>query len=159
MKKILLPVLLLLTVAAFALPQKKKKKIKRQQPAITKVAFESFTRGSSVQLHITKDSAISIGRKESKYLLLSAADWHTICGSIKNVKLTDMPNWEAPTKAREYDGAPHCTIMVATKDKQYTSQTFDGGQPMKQLQALYNAIDSLRTKINEEGKAYTTTAE
>lgn len=159
MKKILLPVFLLLTVTVFALPQKKKKKIKRQQPAITKVEFESIARGSNIQLRITRDSAISIGRKESKYMVLPAAEWNTILSSIKNIKLTDIPNWEAPTKAREYDGAPHCTIVVTTKDNQYTSQTFDGGQPMKQLQALYNAIDSLRTKINEEGKIYTAATE
>jgi hypothetical protein len=156
MKKILLPILLLLAIVSFAYPQKKRKKMKPPQPAITKVVFESVARGNNAAITFTKDSAISIGRRHSKYILLSAKDWSTITNSVKKIKLADIPKWEAPTKAREYDGATHCTISVSTKNSQYQSQTFDGGQPMKQLQALYNAIDSLRNKINEDGKTYTT---
>lgn len=154
MKKVFIPLLLLLSIAAVALPQKKKAKKAKQKETITKVEFETFTRGNRAEVTITKDSAISIGTREKKYIVMSAAKWNELCVALKKVSLSSIPVWEAPTKAREYDGAAHCRIMVSTKNKTYESKYFDSGQPMKQLQALYDVIDSLRNTISEEGKEY-----
>ncbi len=154
MKKVLIPILLLFSIASFALPQKKKIKKATQKETITKIAFETFTRRGNIQVGITKDSAISIGRTEKKFILVSADKWNKILSSLKAVELASVPKWKSPTKQREYDGASHCRITVSTKKKIYESQYFDGGKPMKQLQALYDAIDAIRNDIDAEGKKY-----
>ena len=155
MKRLLAPVLLLLSIAAVAHPQKKKvKKAKQKKETITKVSFETFTRRENVTVSITKDSAISIGRTGSKYTLTNADQWNKVLNSLKALQLSVIPKWVSPTKQREYHGASHCRIWVSTKSKTYESQYFDGGKPMKQLQALYDVIDEIRNNIDEEGKAY-----
>jgi len=124
----------------------------KQQPAITQIAYESFARRGRTDIVITKDSAISIGKNSRKYIMMSPAKWNELTASLKLVKLASIPTWVSPTKAREYDGASHSKISVSTKTTTYESQYFDGGKPMKQLQALYDAIDKLRVSIEEEGK-------
>lgn len=154
MKKILIPIILLLSLAAFAIPQKKKIKKAKQKETITKVEYETFARRGKTEVTITKDSAISIGRTEKKFILLTPTKWNELVKTLQAVKLSAIPSWASPTKAREYDGAAHCKIAVSTKANKYESQTFDSGKPMKQLQILYNAIDSIRNDIEAEGKEY-----
>ncbi|MES2850697.1 MAG: hypothetical protein V4685_16680, partial [Bacteroidota bacterium] len=113
MKKILIPILLLLSIVASAVPQKKKIKKAKQKETITKIAFETFTRRGNIQVDITKDSAISIGTTEKKFILVSADKWNKILSSLKAVELASVPKWKSPTKQREYDGASHCRIMVS----------------------------------------------
>lgn len=126
----------------------------KQKETITKVAYETFTRGQRSEVTITKDSAISIGRTEKKFILITTQQWTEVCTAVKNITLSSIPGLQAPTKAREYDGAAHCRIAVSTKKDTYESQYFDGGQPMKELQALYDVIESIRSVIKEEGKEY-----
>lgn len=157
MKRILISILLLLSIASFAHPRKKK--VKKQVHTITKVTFETFTRRGRTEVTVTKDSAISIGRNESKFILLPAGEWTKVVNSLKKVKLSEIPTWESPTKAREYDGAAHCQIVVCTKSKRYESQSFDGGHPMKQLQALYDVVQNFRNDIDTNGQEYAVKAE
>ncbi len=126
----------------------------KQKEAITKVEYETFTRGQRYDVTITKDSVISIGRTGKKFILVTTEQWNEICAAVKNVTLSSIPGLQAPTKAREYDGAAHCRIAVSTKKNTYESQYFDGGQPMKQLQALYDVIENIRSVVKEEGKEY-----
>ena len=158
MKRTVLPIILLLCLTAFAVPQKKKKKAK-QKETITKIAYETFARRGRTEVSITRDSAISIGKKEKKFILMNSAKWSALVNSLNTVKLPAIPSWASPTKAREYDGAAHCKIAISTKANTYESKYFDNGRPMKQLQALYNAIDSLRNEIETAGKEYSLRAE
>jgi hypothetical protein len=159
MKKILLPIILLLSITALAAPQKKKLKKAKQKETITKVEYETFARRGRTEVTITKDSAISIGRTEKKFILMTAEKWNAVAKSLNAVKLSVIPSWESPTHQREYDGASHCKISVSTKNNKYESQYFDSGKPMKQLQAVYDAIDNLRNDIDANGKEYDTKAE
>ena len=152
MRRIFIPLILFLSLTAFVYPQKKK--VKKQKETITKVEFETFARRGRTEITITKDSAISIGRTEKKFILMTGDKWKEIVNSLKAVKLSSIPTWESPTKKREYDGASHCKIVVSTKTHQYESQYFDSGSPMKQLKALYDAIDTIRNEIDSDGKNY-----
>jgi hypothetical protein len=154
MKKTFLPVLLLLCLTAFALPQKKKAKKARQKETITKIEYHTFTRRGHTDVTITKDSAISIGRNEKKYMLMTAGQWNEITSTLRTIQISAIPGWESPTKKREVDGASHCKILVSTKTSTYESQYFDGGRPMKELQALYDAIAGVRSDIDSIGKPY-----
>ena len=159
MKKILIPIILLLSITALAVPQKKKCKKVKQKETITKVEYETFARRGRAEVFITKDSAISIGRTEKKFILMTPEKWNVVAKSLSGVKLSAIPSWVSPTHQREYDGASHCRIIVSAKNKKYESQYFDSGKPMKQLQALYDAIDNIRNDIDANGKVYSTQAE
>ena len=90
---------------------------------------------------------------------MNCAKWNALRKSLHSVKLSAIPFWPSPTKAREYDGAAHCKIAVSTKKNKYESQSFDGGNPMKQLKPLYNAIDSIRNFLEADGKEYAAATE
>ncbi len=124
----------------------------KQTETVTKIEYENFARRGRTEITITKDSAISTNKAGKKYVLMTTAKWNELAATLKNIKLSAIPTWVSPTKAREYDGASHAKIAVSTKSNTYESQYFDGGKPMKQLQSLYDAIENLRSTIEEEGK-------
>lgn len=154
MKNIFILLILLISIAAFAIPQKKKTKKAKQKETITKVEYQTFTRRGRTEVTITKDSAITIGSTERKFILMTPGKWNEITGTLKSTKLSSIPTWESPTKKREVDGASHCKMMVSTKANTYESQYFDGGKPMKGLKALYDAIGGIRNDIDSIGKPY-----
>lgn len=154
MKKTFLPILLLFCLAAFTLPQKKKIKKAKQKETITKVEYQTFTRLGRTAITITKDSAISIGRTEKKFILMTGDKWKEITGALSAVKLSVVPALPSPTRQREVDGASHCRMTISTKNNTYESQYFDGGRPMKELKLLYDAIGSTRNEIDSIGQPY-----
>ncbi len=62
---------------------------------------------------------------------------------ISKMSLKEIKNYEAPTKKRHYDGAPHTSISVFNNNEKFSSQTFDGGFPPKALEVLVNKVLSL----------------
>lgn len=154
MKKALVLLSLILPAVLFAVPQKKKIKKKKapQSVVVTSIEFESFTRRQQIQLLIKQDSAIYTGRHDKKYILLTAQAWKDVTATLHEVKLEAIPGYESPTHRRETDGASHCRIKVVTTKSQYETQYFDGGQPMKQLKALYDRIEEIKNRIEATGK-------
>ena len=148
MKKIAVIILLLVSIAPNSFSQKKK----MGKETITQIEMELFSRRGRTELAISKDSAISIGRTDKQFILLTTKQWNRLVSSLKGVKLPGIALLVSPTKDREFDGAQHCKISISTKKNKYESQYFDEGKPMKKMQRLYDAIAAIRNEINNNGK-------
>ncbi len=78
--------------------------------------------------------------------LLSDADWKALVEEFQKLKLQELSTYEAPTKKRLYDGAPHADLKITYHDSVYQSQTFDHGAPPIQIQKLVEKINQLAPK-------------
>jgi heat shock protein HslJ len=145
MKKII--ALIILAVFSFSMKAQNKQ-------VVVSVAYESFSRRSRTEIIVTRDSAIVKTRDDAKYILMAPGQWQKITRALQKVKLSSVPSYKAPTKAREYDGAAHSKLAITTATKKYESQYFDSGQPMKPLQLLNDEIEAIRSAVEKNGTAY-----
>lgn len=112
---------------------------------VEKVEYQSTTMMGRTLVTITKDSVISEfnGRGEPwrKVRTTNAGEWTDLLSILAEVKLEDIPTYEAPTNKRATDAAPFGTLFVHTKDSVYKSKTFDG---YDSHEALKPAMDHIK---------------
>ncbi|MGB1268818.1 MAG: hypothetical protein ACPG45_03705 [Flavobacteriaceae bacterium] len=109
------------------------------------VIYGSHTRGYHFTLTVYNSYA-TISKEYNgtpKKIEVKHEDIIEIKDIISKLTLKDISSYEAPTKKRFYDGAPHTTISVFSSNEKFTSQTFDGGFPPKPLADLVNKVLSL----------------
>jgi len=110
--------------------------------------YDSHTRGYhyTFTVYETYGTVIKEYQGEAIKVVVKEEDIAGLKKVISGVSLDKIGTYEAPTKKRHYDGAPHTTISIFTKGKKYSSQTFDGGFPPKSLEVLVNKVLSLSPK-------------
>ncbi len=147
MKKILVVLSLVLSLVPELFAQTKE--------PVTSIRFEIFNRTVRTKLTITKDSAISIGRKEQKFILINSNQWNALVNSLQSTDLAGISKLVSPTHNRDVDGASHCKIVIYTDKNIYQSQYFDSGKPMPELQKVYDAITVIADDIAKSGQTFT----
>lgn len=107
--------------------------------------YDSHTRGYHYTFTVYETFATVIKEYQgnAKKVVVKEEDITELKKIISEVSLDQIRTYEAPTKKRHYDGAPHTTISVFKKGEKYSSQTFDGGFPPKALEVLVNKVLSL----------------
>ena len=107
--------------------------------------YDSHTRGYHYTLTVYETYATVIKEYQGKPEKIAVVD--TDIAELKkiivDVSVNKIGTYEAPTKKRHHDGAPHTTISIFKKGEKYSSQTFDGGFPPKGLEVLVNKVLSL----------------
>src|SRR5690349_15582022 len=82
-----------------------------QTSNIKKIEYTTLTRGYQKHVVITLDSiSTSVegrGENQQSKRALSKAEWNTVIGAAKNVKLSEIPSLPSPSMKRAYDGALH----------------------------------------------------
>jgi len=107
--------------------------------------YDAHTRGYHYTLTVYETYATVIKEYQGKPEKVAVVDTDIteLKKIISDVSIDKIGTYEAPTKKRHYDGAPHTTISIFKKGEKYTSQTFDGGFPPKALEVLVNKVLSL----------------
>jgi hypothetical protein len=112
------------------------------------VIYDSHTRG----YHFTAtvyNSFVTVVKElngKAERLNVDQEDINDLKIIISKMSLKEIRSYEAPTKKRHYDGAPHTTISVFSNDEKFSSQQFDGGFPPEALAVLVNKVLSLSTE-------------
>ena len=107
--------------------------------------YDSNTRGYHYTLTVyeTHATVVKVYQGKPEKIAVLDTDIADLKKIISEVSADKIGTYEAPTKRRHYDGAPHTTISIFKKGEKYTSQTFDGGFPPKGLEVLVNKVLSL----------------
>lgn len=112
--------------------------------SIKKIEYTTLTRGYQKHIVISGDSVTTSveGREENQQTkrALSKAEWNTVIGALKNVKLSEVPSLPSPTMKRAYDGARHSTLTLITQDQLAFAHSFDNENPHPELLPLMKAI-------------------
>jgi hypothetical protein len=102
------------------------------------VKYEAFTRGSSIELSATKDSITLKENQGFKTLKMSSIDWKELIKRINKFDVSKIATFIPPSNERISDKALHANLIIIIEGKEYISQTFDHGNPPKELKELLN---------------------
>jgi len=124
----------------------KETKLVKQEAQTDPIAiYDSHTRGYHYTYTVYETYATVVKEYQGKpeKMAVVVSDIAELKKIIAEVSVDKIGTYEAPTKKRHYDGAPHTTISIFKKGEKYSSQTFDGGFPPKALEVLVNKVLSL----------------
>jgi hypothetical protein len=117
---------------------------------VVKVEYRSTTMMGRTMVTITKDSVTTSfnGRGEpwSNSRSTTPGEWTDLLKLLSEIKLKDIPTYEAPTNKRDTDAAPFATLFVHTKDSTFESKTFDGYDAHDMLQPTMDQIEKMAEK-------------
>ena len=111
------------------------------------ITYEAMTRGFYEKIWVSKDS-ITVSNDRNKVEKVSVStpqkDWSELTNLIKGIDIKQLPNLEAPTSMRQYDGAAFATLGIIQDKSEILSNSFDHGHPPKQIETLVNKVLSMR---------------
>ena len=73
-------------------------------------------------------------------------NWENLTNLASNFDITKINEFEAPSKAHQYDGAAIANLKIFVGEKTYGSQSFDAGNPPKEIAELVNYLLNLVPK-------------
>lgn len=111
------------------------------------ITYEAKTRGSSIYFIATNSEISYRDNKTSKTIVLESKDWDGLLNLIHTIELKEMGNYSPDSEDRTFDAALHANISISMDSIDYTSQTFDHGNPPKELKPL---IDKLFDYLNKD---------
>ncbi|UOB15921.1 hypothetical protein [Abyssalbus ytuae] len=110
------------------------------------VEYEASSRGFFNQIKVTKDSIYKSNDRSEKSMrstLCTDSQWKKITAKIEGIDIDKLETLEPPTDKRTYDAAAHATLTIKKNDSVYKTQTFDSGNPPKEIESLVKAILTL----------------
>ena len=110
--------------------------------------YTAITRGSYTMVKANKDTITYQLSRASKEETKDCTkqNWYTLTNLASNVDITKIDQIEAPSKAHQYDGAAIANLNVTVGDKTYRTQSFDAGNPPKEIAEIVNYLLSLTPK-------------
>lgn len=117
------------------------------------ITYEANTRGFYEKIWISKDSTSFTNDRngiEKVSRSTSTKEWSELMTIINSVAISDIPKLEAPTSKRFYDGAAIANLTVTTPKEEIKSNSFDHGEPPKEIEALVNKVISIKEKLEED---------
>jgi len=111
------------------------------------ITYEATTRGSSINLVATSTKINYKDFETIKEIVVTPDIWNKITGITDKITLPNMSYFTSPSDGRATDSALHATLSIKIDNKNYKSQTFDHGNPPKELKPL---IDKLFSILNNE---------
>lgn len=109
---------------------------------IDKIELKEQTRGTNRIITFDSGSIITSLNENITKSELSSADWENIVKQANLIDLSKISTYESPTTGRFSDRALASTIIITSNGSTYQSSTFDAGIPPKELEGLYNVLQS-----------------
>lgn len=114
----------------------------QKKQKIDKIELKEQTRGTNRIFTFDQNSIITSLNENVTKSELSSSDWENIVKQASLIDLSKISSYESPTTGRFSDRALSSAIIIISDGKTYESNTFDAGIPPKELEGLYNALQS-----------------
>lgn len=111
--------------------------------------YSAHSRGTFKHILINKKNISAVNKRGGTPIVKSCteADWETILKTLKHVDIENIPNLKAPSENRFFDGAAIASLKIIYDGKTYESQSFDHGNPPKEIAQLVKEILSISENI------------
>jgi ABC-type oligopeptide transport system substrate-binding subunit len=147
MKKIIVIILVVLMAAAMVLSCSSSKTSAKFQGKEVTFEYNAYTRGSSVNYKVTKDSVIQNEKLRGENTLYKKPtpkdDWQSLLTATEKVDLEKLETIEVTSKKHQFDGAMGATLLITVDGKEYRSPTFDHGTPPAEIKGIIDEITLL----------------
>jgi len=104
------------------------------------INYDAATRGSSIKLEITSSKFYYKDLEKTTETKTTSKFWKEITTIVEQINLSEIENFIPPTSNRNVDAALHATLSITIGGLIYESQTFDHGNPPKELKPLIEAL-------------------
>jgi hypothetical protein len=118
----------------------------QNKAGIITISYEAITRGGSIEINATSELITYKDLENKKQLKPASSDWKNLIKLIEEINLSEMENFNPPSEDRYVDAALQATISITVDETTYNSQTFDHGNPPKELKKI---IDQLFDIVSE----------
>lgn len=148
MKKILSFLALALVVAAGCKSSKTSAQSQKLAQSGVTYEYHAYTRGTIMDITIN-DFGIGAykGRPGEKapetFTSITEKDRNMLLEDTAKLNLDSLETLEVPSKKHQFDGALAATLKITVDGKEYTTQTFDHGNPPAEIKTLVNKIIAL----------------
>jgi len=117
----------------------------RQEMKATNIEYEALSRGMFLNINLQDDKLVVKTQRDAKAIesKLSKDDWNEIAESFTKIKLEELEELKAPSEKRFHDGASIAHLRVVYEGKLYQTESFDHGNPPKEIKKLVNKLISL----------------
>jgi hypothetical protein len=107
-----------------------------------KIEYKAYSKG--FYQTITAENQIVFVAKTSDdkpvAFKLSVADWNSFKTIVQEMNVQSMPNWNAPSDKRLFDGAASASLKITKEGKTFESQSFDHGNPPSEIKKMITKI-------------------
>ena len=122
-----------------------KKMNEMQEP--TSLWYQATTRGFYEKIWVTKDSITFTNDRNQKEKIsykTQDSDWNELMRLVNTIDIKTLPELEAPTAMRHYDGAAIATLSVVHGKDEIISNSFDHGHPPETIESIVNKVLSMK---------------
>ncbi|MFD1616135.1 META domain-containing protein [Gelatiniphilus marinus] len=144
--------LVVFTKDGFSIYNKKKEllsAIKEETNVNVSFEYSALSRGTYklIKINQKKVSVINKQNGKPKANACNKNDWQKLIKAFKTFDVKNISNLKAPSKNRFFDGAAIANLKIAYNGVVYESQSFDHGNPPKEIAALVKEILSISKNI------------
>ncbi len=144
--------LILFSEGGFSLYNKKKlllSSIKENTNQSVSFEYTAQSRGPYKCIIINKKTISIVSKREGKpnTKTCSEADWNNLMKVLKTIDVENIPSLKAPSEDRFFDGAAIGNLKITYNGTVYESQSFDHGNPPKEIATLVKEILSISENI------------
>ncbi len=144
--------LILFQEAGFSLYYKKKQllsAVKEIENISVSFEYSAISRGTYKLIKINQKN-ISLANKQKgnpHTKTCTKTDWNRLINAFKVINVKNMPTLKAPSEDRFFDGAAIGNLKITYNGTVYESQSFDHGNPPKEIASLVKEILSISENI------------
>lgn len=123
-----------------------KTEVQEQQKTVT-ITYSAVSRGFFEEIKFESDSltyCTDFNRKIFSKHTYAKGDWDLCLELLSEIDISSLPELEAPTSMRLYDGAAHATLIIEKDGKKTTSNSFDHGYPPSSIKPLVEKLLSIK---------------
>ncbi|MDO5978535.1 hypothetical protein [Flavivirga spongiicola] len=115
------------------------------------ISFEYSTqsRGKYKNIKISKKNISVVNKRATPphTKTCSETHWNKLLKALKSIDVENIPNLKAPSENRFFDGAAIARLKIIYDGTAYESQSFDHGNPPKEIEVLVKEILSTSENI------------
>nr|WP_315175462.1 hypothetical protein [uncultured Flavobacterium sp.] len=112
------------------------------------IEYEAQTRGMYQKVLVENQTVFVAKNRDEKpvEVKISDEDWIVLTTEFEKLDLEAIPNLEAPTEKRFYDGAAIANLKIIYKGKTYETKAFDHGFPPSGIKKIVTKLVSFTQK-------------
>lgn len=142
---------ILFTKNGFSIYNKKKILLtaSKEIEEVSNIEYVASSRGTYKQIIINKKNISTVTKRGGKPTNknCSTEDWERIAKIFKSIEVERISELEPPSKAFQFDGAAIARLKITMDGKDYETQSFDHGNPPKEIAELVKEILSISENI------------
>ena len=107
------------------------------------INYEAVTRGSSIKLVANSELITYKDFEIERELKPSSNEWEALIQLLNEINLSTIEDLTSPSSDSAVDAALQATLSITKNNTMHASQTFDHGNPPKELKPIIEKLFSI----------------